>query len=264
VLVTGFAGGDVGRSARADLAAAGIRDALVPIEGTSRRTLAIVDEASGDATGFWEPGPEVSATEWAAFLHTMRELVPGVAAVVLSGSLPRGVPVDAYAALGAIAGGHQVPVVLDADGEALRRGLAARPAVVKPNAEELARVAPGLEPLAAARALRGAGADAVVASLGRDGVVASTVAGEWRASPAEAVRGNPTGAGDAAVAALTAGLVGEWSWPERLRHAVALSAATVQAPVAGSFDSEAYRVHLQQVRVEPLSAGEPSRAPTGR
>jgi tagatose 6-phosphate kinase len=174
------------------------------------------------------------------------------------------VPVDAYAVLGTIAAEHHVPVVLDADGEALRRGLAARPAVVKPNAEELARVAPGMSPLAAAHVLRGAGAEAVVASLGRDGVVASTPAGDWRVSPSEAVRGNPTGAGDAAVAALTAGMVGDWPWPERLRHAVALSTAAVLSPVAGSFDRAAYHRHLQQVRVEPLSHGEasPARATT--
>ncbi|MET8546878.1 hypothetical protein ABZW03_40665, partial [Kitasatospora sp. NPDC004799] len=47
---------------------------------------------------------------------------------------------------------------------------------------------------------------------------------------------------------LTAGL----PWPERLRRAVALSAATVLAPQAGRFDAEAHRRLLGLVRIEEL------------
>jgi tagatose 6-phosphate kinase len=52
------------------------------------------------------------------------------------------------------------------------------------------------------------------------------------------------------VAALTAGLVSGRSWPERLADAVALSAAAVSAPLAGSFDEQTYRSQLEAVRVE--------------
>jgi tagatose 6-phosphate kinase len=54
------------------------------------------------------------------------------------------------------------------------------------------------------------------------------------------VHGNPTGAGDSAVAGLLSGLVEQLPWPDRLARAVALSAATVLAPVAGEFDPAAY------------------------
>ncbi len=52
--------------------------------------------------------------------------------------------------------------------------------------------------------------------------------------------GNPTGAGDAAVAGLLSALVEGLPWPDRLARAAALAAAAVLAPVAGEFDPGAY------------------------
>lgn len=132
------------------------------------------------------------------------------------------------------------PVLLDTSGEPLRRGIAARPDLVKPNADELARLTGSREPLRATRDARRRGGRSVVASLGPAGMLAATPDGTWRAAPPKAVRGNPTGAGDSAVAGLLSGYVERLPWPERLARAVALSAATVLAPVAGEFDRRAY------------------------
>jgi tagatose 6-phosphate kinase len=246
VVVTGLAGGPTGDAVRAELAAAGLRDALCPIAGDTRRTLAVTDGATGDATGCWEPGPTVTPDEWERFLAAFARFEADV--VVLSGSLPPGVPPDAYATLC-----RGVPTILDTSGDALRRGLEGGPATVKPNAAELAEVA-GEESgvVAAAQRMRAAGAGAVVVSLGAEGLVAVTEDGAWRARPPEAVRGNPTGAGDAAVAALAAGLAAGVGWPERLAGAVALSAAAVHAPAAGDFDGAAYGRYRELVRAEAL------------
>jgi tagatose 6-phosphate kinase len=248
-LVCGFAGGPTGTAIAEELAAARLDAVLTPIAGHSRRTVAVVDASAGDATGFWEPGPSVSGDEWRDFLRAYDGVLAGARAVVLSGSLPPGAPADAYAQLCRRAAEAGVPAVLDADGDALRAGLAGRPAVIKPNRDELARVAGGRDTVAAAEELRAAGAGSVVVSRGPDGMLAVTPEGVWQAVPAERLSGNPTGAGDAAVAALAAGLVGDRTWPERLADAVALSAAAVGAPLAGSFDEELYRRNL--ARVEP-------------
>jgi tagatose 6-phosphate kinase len=253
-LVCGFAGGHTGDAVREELSAAGLNCALTTIAGESRRTLAVVDEAHGDATGFWEPGPEVAGAEWRAFLDSYDALLADADAVVLCGSLPPGVPADAYAVLGRRARAAAVPAVLDADGDALRRGLAGRPELVKPNRDELARVAAGADPIAGAEALREAGAGAVVVSDGHEGLTAVAPEGRWRASPPERVQGNPTGAGDAAVAALTAGLVKGLPWPERVADAAALSAAAVGTPLAGDFDPELYRRYRDEVIVVALDA----------
>ncbi|MCW5250786.1 MULTISPECIES: 1-phosphofructokinase family hexose kinase [unclassified Streptomyces] len=253
--VTGFAGGVTGGVVRELLARTpGVTDALVPAAGPTRRTLAVVDERTGDTTQLNEPGPVVSAAEWNALLETYGELLRDASAVALCGSLPPGVPVGAYAHLvrGARAAG--VPVLLDTSGEALRRGVAARPDLIKPNAGELAELTGSQEPSRAARAARRRGALGVVASLGAEGLLAETSRGRWRAVPPDHVHGNPTGAGDSAVAGLLSGLVEGLPWPDRLVRAVALSTATVLSPTAGDFDRGAYEELLAGgVRVTPAA-----------
>ncbi|WP_447042100.1 1-phosphofructokinase family hexose kinase [Streptomyces sp. DSM 118878] len=258
VTVTGFAGGDTGRALREHLAAGGPRvtDALAEVAGTTRRTLAVVDAASGDTTQFNEPGPAITPAEWTAFLGAYEELLraPGTRAVALCGSLPPGVPVGAYALLVRAARAARVPVLLDTSGEPLRRGVAARPDIVKPNADELAELTGSHEPRQATRDARRRGAHSVVASLGADGVLAVTPEGTWQARPPAMVRGNPTGAGDSAVAGLLSGLAEGLPWPERLARAVALSAATVAAPVAGEYDVPTYDDLLPRVTVTDRTA----------
>jgi tagatose 6-phosphate kinase len=251
-VVCGFAGGGTGRLVLADLDAAGLPARTTAIGGETRRTVAVVDAQAGEATGFWEPGPAVTGAEWAALLADVDVELRRARALVLSGSLPRGVPGDAYAILCERAAGVGVPVVLDADGEALRQGLAGGPDVVKPNREELAVVARSADVREGAARLRALGARSVVASLGAEGLLAVTGEGSWRARPAHPAAGNPTGAGDAGVAALALGLARGWTWPERLAEAVALSAAAVSAPLAGSFDDDAYRRQRAGAIVEAL------------
>ncbi|MBQ0879759.1 MULTISPECIES: 1-phosphofructokinase family hexose kinase [Streptomyces] len=241
VTVTGFAGGSTGATVRASLAGVpGVVDALVPVAGATRRTVAVVDERTGDTTQLNEPGPVVAPAEWNAFQEAYEGLLAGAAAVALCGSLPPGVPVGAYAGLVRAARAAGVPVLLDTSGEPLRRGVAARPDLIKPNADELAELTGSHEPLRATQAARRRGARSVVASLGAAGLLAETPEGRWRAAAPAQVRGNPTGAGDSAVAGLLSGLVEHLPWPDRLARAVALSAATVLSPVAGEFDRAAY------------------------
>ncbi|MEV6395547.1 1-phosphofructokinase family hexose kinase [Streptomyces sp. NPDC051907] len=248
-VVTGFVGGPTGAVVRELLAPLAPHDALVPVAGATRRTVAVVDASSGDTTQLNEPGPTVGPEEWAAFLASYDSLVREAAAVALCGSLPPGVHVGAYAELIRRARAAGAPVLLDTSGEPLRRGIAARPDLVKPNAEELAQLTGGREPLRAARDARRRGAHAVVASLGAEGVMAVTAKGVWHAIPPAPVKGNPTGAGDSAVAGLLSGLVDGLSWPDRLSRAVALSTATVLAPAAGEFDPTAYEDLLERVTV---------------
>ncbi|GAB1336324.1 1-phosphofructokinase family hexose kinase [Streptomyces sp. E-15] len=260
VTVTGFAGGPTGRVLRERLAETGrLTDALVTAAGPTRRTIAVVDGRSGDTTQLNEPGPQIAPAEWGAFLDRYEELVTGAAAVALCGSLPPGVPVGAYANLVRTARAAGVPVLLDTSGEPLRRGVAARPDLIKPNAEELAELTGSHEPLRATQDARRRGAHAVVASLGAEGLLAVTPEGRWRAAPPAALPGNPTGAGDSAVAGLLSGLVERLPWPDRLTRAVALSAATVRTTAAGEYDRTAYEELLGRVRVTGVPGAAPSR-----
>ncbi|MFD9943953.1 1-phosphofructokinase family hexose kinase [Nonomuraea sp. NPDC059023] len=274
VLAVGLAGGPTGQAVLSDLDSAGLAHAFTPIAGESRATLVIsahpaYPPAAEDPSGggdpssagglsgaggfagtavpaagrtalFNEPGPEVTPDELRNFVMSYEARVKAADAVVISGSLPRGVPADFYATLALIAARHGVPAIVDADGEPLRHAPTGRPTIVKPNHEELARAVPGGTPAEGAQALRSRGAESVVVSMGKDGLLAVTPEGDFRARMPYTVAGNPTGAGDALVAGLALGLVEAAAWPERLRRAAALGAAAVAAPVAGDFDHNVY------------------------
>ncbi len=239
VVVTGCAGGATGTHIRADLDRRGISHSFPDADGEARRTLTVVSAADGDATVFNEPGPLQSADAWQALHDHLGDLVArtGATVVVLSGSLPPGVPTDGYAGLVSLCREAGAAVILDADGEALRLGLGAGPDLVKPNRVELA-AATGVHDVAAGvQQLRALGAHDVVVSAGPEGLT-------WYAADGTAVRarldasldGNPTGAGDAVVAALAAGLVDDRAHDLVVRDAVAWSAAAVLQPVAGLVD----------------------------
>ncbi|GAA0956846.1 1-phosphofructokinase family hexose kinase [Kribbella koreensis] len=251
VLALGFVGGLTGEIVAEELFDAGLTALLTPIRGETRRTVAIVNGVDGDATIFNEAGPSVSEDEWRAFHDRMPWARLGVLAC--SGSLPPGLPADAYAELAVRARHHDVLSVIDVGGDALVAAAKAG-AVVRSNAAELREALGELSVEEGARQLVAAGATAAVITDGARGMVAASNQGAWRALPVERVAGNPTGAGDACTAVVAAAVAGspEPDWPVVLKSAVAASAAAVLTPVAGDIDLEAYRRWQPQVVVQSL------------
>lgn len=260
--VTGLVGGRTGALLRADLDARGIAQELVEVPGETRRTLTVVDEEQGDATVFNEPGPPVAEPDWQAFLDGLPELVrmTGAHVVVASGSRPPGIPVSAYADLTLAARRAGALVVVDTSGEALLEALPVHPDVVKPNRDELHEVTGEHDPLAGAAALQARGALDVVVSLGAEGILRRGPRGTGtRAWLREPLSGNPTGAGDAAVAAVAAGMSRLAGWTEILSDAVAWSGAAVLQPLAGSVDpADVARLHELVETEEVSGAGNPA------
>jgi tagatose 6-phosphate kinase len=255
VTLAGLAGGSAGSELMDGLAGSGIKLALTPIGGQTRRTFTVVDGGRRQAALFNEPGPAIEMGEFAEFLVHYEKAVTECSAVVLAGSLPGGVGHGAYATLIEAASAAGVPTILDTSGEALRLGAAATPSLVKPNLEELEAVTgPRVAAELAARELSDG---AVVVSLGPDGLLAIDGDQVWLARPIEVVPGNATGAGDAVVAGLADGLVRGLDWPDRLRHAVALGSSTVSSPVAGEFAVAEYEYHHKQVEIS-LVEGSPA------
>jgi tagatose 6-phosphate kinase len=232
VTVLAPAGGPTGELFAADLHAAGLPAELVADELETRRTLTIVSDESGDATVVNEPS---RLSDWVAFLAQADRLMDGASVVVACGSLPSGAPAGAFAELSRAAASRGLPIVVDTSGPALLACLEGSPTLVKPNHVELNEVVDAADPIQAAQELARSSGSAVVVSMGAAGMVLAAGEDTWRATLPNPLRGNPTGAGDAAVAAFARGVAAGADWPVMLRDAVALAGAAVLAPYAGEF-----------------------------
>jgi tagatose 6-phosphate kinase len=249
----GFAGG--GRGERFRSALASVHDCLTGIEGETRQSVAVV--AADDVTVLNEPGPSVAAPEWEALLTAFTGALPAARAVVLAGSVPPGLPEDAYAQLVRLARRADRPTVLDTGGPQLLTALAERPTIAAPNHHEVAEalgspLSSPDEALVAADDLSGRSGGAVVVSVGREGLVAATPQQRWRAAPPRVLEGNPTGAGDAVTAALVRGVAEGRCLSHGLADALALSGAAVVRPTAGEVDLATYDELRPLCRVEEV------------
>jgi tagatose 6-phosphate kinase len=249
VVAAGLAGGGSGELIREDLAKSGVPTAFTLIRGESRRIFRIADQdPARPVMRFGEPGPYITTEELGRFAGDYRRLLAGAAAVVLCGSLPDGMPSDIYGSLVTYAAEAGVPVILDAGGEELKHAISHAPDLV------VAETSAGSDPgLGATLIQLGAGAAAV--ATGHE-VTAVTAEGEWvaRIAASQAGQAYPSSRG-ALVAGLVPGQLLGWSWPDRLRHALALAAGGVRPRATGEdedhVDLVSYERLLDEVTVDP-------------
>jgi len=230
-------GGAVGRELLELLADEGVAMTAVDVGAATRSNLTL-SEPDGTVTKINVDGEPLTATEIDTLADTVTKLARPSAWVVLSGSLPRGVDDGVYARLTERFTSSGIAVAVDTSGPALRQAVAAGPALVKPNREELAE-AVGTEirtladTVAAAHALRRSGAGTVLASLGPDGAVLVGDEGVVFGECAVAERRSTVGAGDCLLAGyLAAGTTGA-DGREALATALCWAAAAVELPGSG-------------------------------
>jgi 1-phosphofructokinase family hexose kinase len=181
----GFAGGASGEALLAGLRSLEIQVAPTAIAGVTRTNLEIVED-DARVTEVLEPGPTIAPQELERFEQVFARTLEKSAeppVVVLSGSLPPGVPSDYYATLIRLAGARGSRVLLDTSGAALKAGLAAKPDLVKPNQHEAESLTDCTitDTACAGGALKRVldmGARAAAISLGAEGLV-------WRAATDE-------------------------------------------------------------------------------
>jgi 6-phosphofructokinase 2 len=233
------------------LTAAGVPYRAVPIRGRTRITQVVQDLASGLEYRFVPEGPALEEAEWRGALAALAEEPGGW--VVLSGSLPRGVPEDAWARAIQEARARGRKVVLDSSGPALRAALdGGGVELVKPSQGEFEallgrelREADAIAAAAAALARSGA-ARLVAVTLGRRGAVLASAERCWRLpAPDVPVRG-ASGAGDSFIAAMTLALA-RGAAPE---DAFAWGSAAGGATVAASGTAHARRAEVEALHAE--------------
>jgi tagatose 6-phosphate kinase len=251
VLVAGFAGGGAGNLIEADLARAGVATAFTRISRESRRVIEVLDEAREQSTRLSEPAPFITTEELGRFAGEFRKLVQGADAVVLSGGLPSGLPLDIYASLASYAAEASVPAIVHAGGPALWRSLDRRPALVL-IASTAGVAGAGASVGPAALLARGSKAAVMLSGAALLAAASSGPGGPWRA----ALEGYPglSLSAEAVVAGLLPAVVQGWAWPDALRHAVALGAS---ADELGEVDLDAYDLLASEVVLAPADGPPP-------
>jgi len=214
-------------------------------------------DPEGRTTELLEPGPSLTPAIAATLLDAFRREAAGAAVVVLSGSLPPGLPADTYATLIAEVGSDRV--LLDSSGAALEAGMAAAPMLVKPNRQEAEQIvgfpiASMADAARAAAAIGSRGPRYVVVSLGAEGAVVRTSDQVLHVRAPRANARNTVGAGDCLLAGFAVGLSRGWPIEQCGRYAVACGTAKVTHPETGMLASAEVEDLARAVSVTALAA----------
>ena len=252
-----FWGGAAGQRGIDFLRENGIGSLAVTVSEDTRTNLKIIDPVRHENTDINEPGPTITEENMAELIRKLDEsIVPGDI-LILSGSIPKGCSSSIYRDLIQRYQEKGAQVYLDADGENFRLGITAAPALIKPNIDELnchlnANLTEVSDIAVAAKEFLKLGIQEVVVSLGGDGAL---LVKEGLCLKAEGLRVpvlSTVGAGDSMVAALACGAEKGLSDVQRLKLAVAISAASVmcsgtQAPEREQIEELYHQVNIREV-----------------
>ncbi len=255
--VSGFLGEDNAQAFDALFKRRGCVDAFIRVPGETRSTIKLAED-DGRVTDLNGPGPQVDAQAQQTLLDTLERIAPGHDAVVVAGSLPRGVSPQWLHDLLLGLKAQGLKVILDTSGEALKQGLAAGPWLIKPNTEELSDalgrdISDLAAQVAAATALQAQGVEHVVISHGAEGVNWFSRGPALQALPPKVSVASTVGAGDSLLAGMVHGLLSGYSPEQTLRTATAIAAMAVTQIGFGISDAARLATLESGVRVRPLT-----------
>ncbi|MBB4858494.1 6-phosphofructokinase 2 [Novosphingobium chloroacetimidivorans] len=247
-----LSGGETGPALDGLLADHGLGCCRIPIKGATRIASAVHELDTGKEYRFTPSGPTIEPAEWQACLDAMEAALP-LDALVLSGSLPQGVPPDFYARAARLAQARGTPVVLDTSGEALAAGLEVGGLLlVKPSQGELAAlVGRSLQTIdeigaEASRLVDAGKAQLVAVTLGHLGAVLAQAGGTTFLPAPQIEAKSAVGAGDSFVAAMVHALTSGRDVQHAFCLGMAAGSAAVLSPGTGlAHPDDIARLHAQ-------------------
>ncbi len=249
----GILGGDTGMAIQSALKAMGLETNFQFVEGETRTNLKVIDPVNHTNTDINEPGVTVSEEILNSLLTALTARLEEGDIVVLSGSLPKGSPVNTYYTWVKACKEAGAKVILDADGELLEAGLKASPYLIKPNNHELSKLlgetltTPKELNEAARKLMTEYGIEKVVVSMGGQGALYVTKDETVYAEGLKVPVGSTVGAGDSVVAALAAAEESGMDLEETVRLSTATGAANVMCSGTQAAEYEVIRELLPKV-----------------
>ena len=233
----------------------GVKNTFVWNKGSARTNYKIVDKRSM-MTEINDKGEAVDEKKQDELLYLVETLSQKANVVVMSGSLPSGVPDDYYLRMS-----ERIPDgvkrIFDVTGDRLAYALKGGAFLVKPNLDELQEVTgehyDGFdEMLGGCERLINAGAENVMLSLGRKGSFLVDKKSALFCKSATVAVNSTVGAGDGMVAAAALAIERGEPRDEILRCAVAAGTASVMTPGTNLFYRDKFLEIYDRIKVEKI------------
>ncbi|MBF9017900.1 MULTISPECIES: 1-phosphofructokinase family hexose kinase [unclassified Oceanispirochaeta] len=210
-----------------------MEDRFLHVEGPTREGIKVVDPKNAVTTDINFPGFMLTEEEIARFIDLFSKIVSDFEYIVMSGSIPAGVPSNIYGELALIAKRSGAFVAVDTSGEALRAVIESGAAdLIKPNIEELAEIYQELDDAEDKDSAVGALAEKllekvgmIALSMGGDGSRLYSKSGIYDVSTPKITVKSTVGAGDAYLAGLVAGLASDMDETAALKSASSWAAS---------------------------------------
>lgn len=245
VTAMGFIGGYTGQLIQERLTEMGAECHFTYIDQATRVSTNILAD-NGYVTEVLEPGPVISKDELSRFLSEYKRQLQRVDMVVLSGSIPQGVPEDIYETLTIFAKEAGCKVFLDTSGEALKKAVKAKPYLLKPNKKELEylverKLTNAEEIKEQIKKLLDSGVEKVIVSLGSKGFVYGDREGIIAQKLVKVKAVNTVACGDCLVASFCMSEMEDTDRMQAIYKAAALAASNATTSVSAQIPMELYR-----------------------
>ncbi len=231
---------------------------FLSLEGAIRTNIKLFDQSCQVMTEVNEAGPFVPMSAVEQLLKDMENALEHTDILVMSGSIPPGVPTDIYQRLIRMANEKQVKTVLDAAGEPLFLGLLEKPYLIKPNTLEFNQafrkeIECGMDTLEIARQVVDSGIPYLCLSMGEEGAMLIDKEHVYRARPLPLEPKGLTGAGDSMVAGMCYAIQKHLDSADMLRYAMASAGGSIRQEGTLLSRQEDIDELLPLVEIETLS-----------
>ncbi len=232
---------------------------LSKIEGRTRTNITLIDSNHELVLHTRTHGYSLTKALFARLCDSLNKRIKQNDIVVLSGSIPDGIPANSYGKIITICKKRGAKVIFDSSKLYLKSTIQYLPYAIKPNIDELSelfdkKLETDSEIITACRHLNDIGIEMVLVSLGSKGVILCCKGSEiyWKASvnlPKRKYRGEEIGCGDAMVGGIAIALKNMYSLESLLRIGVACGAANLLTEGPGVCNPSDVKALIRKVKI---------------
>ncbi|WP_026770256.1 1-phosphofructokinase family hexose kinase [Asinibacterium sp. OR53] len=233
-----LSGGYTGKFLNHLLEKESIHTIIIETINETRENFIIKDEHTDNQYRLGMPAGKLSGNEWKQCLNALNE-IKDVDFIVVSGSLPPGVPLGIFEQLTKNAERKNAKLIVDISGNALKEAVIQGVYLIKPNLAELSALV-GLSSIhidqvegIAKNVIQQYKCEIIVVSLGKEGAMLVTRDEIYRVSPPKVKVKSTVGAGDSMVAGIVYSLTKGSNLKQALQYGVACGTAATMNPGTG-------------------------------